>query len=376
MTTKASRKLDAVSFLQSFATQSIRAASQMGCSSCANHTNYIERLGLGASSYLEEACRHQAGLSGPLTSDQYAEMIVSLKNQIGGNFSRASSEPGVIRVINSRCPFGDSVREAPELCRMTSSVFGGIAARNFGYAKVELKKRIATGDGRCEVCVYIDKDRALHRDGDEYRLERDMIVSNSAAVDAVVRVEKKMQQAWCAIPESAATPAYAMPKIIARALHALSGRAGGEFVAVNCGAIPENLIESQLFGHERGAFTGAYQVHHGLFERAGRGRCSSMRSTHCRSRHRRGYCGYCRTASTSGWAASRRYAPTRGSSRRRTAGSSRWSSRASSARTCITGSTSFPSTYRRCASVGTTCRRSPSTCCAGSPPNTAGNRRC
>jgi DNA-binding NtrC family response regulator len=60
-------------------------------------------------------------------------------------------------------------------------------------------------------------------------------------------------------------------EVIARAIHAMSDRGQHEFVAVNCGAIPENLIESALFGHEKGAFTGAYNVHHGYFERADRG---------------------------------------------------------------------------------------------------------
>jgi transcriptional regulator with PAS, ATPase and Fis domain len=57
-------------------------------------------------------------------------------------------------------------------------------------------------------------------------------------------------------------------EIIARAIHAASGRNQEKFVAVNCGAIAESLIESALFGHEKGAFTGAYNVHKGFFERA------------------------------------------------------------------------------------------------------------
>ncbi len=51
-------------------------------------------------------------------------------------------------------------------------------------------------------------------------------------------------------------------------VHELSPRASGPFVEVNCGAIPENLVESELFGHERGAFTGAIQRRIGVFERA------------------------------------------------------------------------------------------------------------
>jgi DNA-binding NtrC family response regulator len=58
---------------------------------------------------------------------------------------------------------------------------------------------------------------------------------------------------------------------LARALHDLSDRARGEFHGVNCGAIPESLTESALFGHERGAFTGAHGRHIGYFERANGG---------------------------------------------------------------------------------------------------------
>jgi two-component system response regulator AtoC len=55
---------------------------------------------------------------------------------------------------------------------------------------------------------------------------------------------------------------------VARAVHRASPRNGRAFVAVNCGAIPENLLESELFGHERGAFTGADRAREGLFEEA------------------------------------------------------------------------------------------------------------
>jgi len=60
-------------------------------------------------------------------------------------------------------------------------------------------------------------------------------------------------------------------ELAARAVHWASPRAGGPFVAVNCAAIPEHLLESELFGHERGAFTGAVATKIGRFERAGSG---------------------------------------------------------------------------------------------------------
>ncbi len=58
---------------------------------------------------------------------------------------------------------------------------------------------------------------------------------------------------------------------LARAIHAEGARANGPFIAVNCGALPESLLESELFGHEQGAFTGALRGRRGCFELAHRG---------------------------------------------------------------------------------------------------------
>ncbi|WP_462330946.1 sigma 54-interacting transcriptional regulator [Thiohalocapsa halophila] len=300
-------QLTPIAFLQTFAVQSLRAAKRLGCAQCEDELDHVEHIGLTAGACFEEACRRQQGLDGPIDLDQYADLILSIKNQIGGNFSRTSSDPGAVRVVNSRCPFGDMVKQAPELCRMTASVFGGIAARNFGYAKVELRRRIATGDDGCEVCIYTDRDSARGQPGDEYHNDNGRVVSQAAATQLRDRVEEKIHHVWCMsahgtdaqdkggpkiIAESAAmrqaleaveivapTTATVLitgetgvgKEIVARAVHALSPRSARNLVAVNAGAIAENLVESVLFGHEKGAFTGAYHVHHGLFERAEHG---------------------------------------------------------------------------------------------------------
>ena len=58
-------------------------------------------------------------------------------------------------------------------------------------------------------------------------------------------------------------------EVVAQRLHQRSQRPGKPFIAINCGAIPAGLIEAELFGHERGSFTGAVRSNKGVFERAG-----------------------------------------------------------------------------------------------------------
>ena len=57
-------------------------------------------------------------------------------------------------------------------------------------------------------------------------------------------------------------------ELAARSIHECSARRGGPFIAINCGAIPAGLIEAELFGYEKGSFTGAVRAHTGVFERA------------------------------------------------------------------------------------------------------------
>ena len=292
--------LDPVTFLQTIMTQCVRAGEECGCGSSA----YLMQIGLSAGSCFEAAYREEFGLERPLTLEEYTDLIIAIKNKIGGAFSRSSSGPGYVRVVNTRCPFGESIRQAPELCAITSSVFGGIAAKNFGYAKVTLNKSIGAREEVCDVCVTIDRQAAESLVGEEYHFERGLTVNkkNSASLNA--RIHEQMRRVWTQsasnggrkperlayivaqseamrraleiIETTAPTKATILitgetgvgKELIARAVHAMSGRWNKNFMAVNCGAIPENLIESALFGHERGAFTNAYEVRQGFFERA------------------------------------------------------------------------------------------------------------
>jgi DNA-binding NtrC family response regulator len=95
----------------------------------------------------------------------------------------------------------------------------------------------------------------------------------------IVGEHGKLRQVSLQLHRAAATDATVLlegesgtgKELFARALHALSPRADGPFVAINCAAIPETLLETELFGHEKGAFTGANQRKPGRFELAHRG---------------------------------------------------------------------------------------------------------
>ncbi len=90
----------------------------------------------------------------------------------------------------------------------------------------------------------------------------------------MIGASSRMQEVFTAVRKVATTDVPVLlvgdsgtgKELIARAIHDLSDRRDAPFVAINCGAIPEGLIESELFGHEKGAFTGAYYQKKGKFE--------------------------------------------------------------------------------------------------------------
>ena len=142
-------------------------------------------------------------------------------------------------------------------------------------------------------------------------------------------------------------------ELVARALHEGGGRRSKPFVAVNCAAFPDTLIEAELFGHERGAFTGATNRREGRFKAATAAPCFSTRWRSCLRRRRRSCCGCCKRERSSRSAATTPSRWTCESSRRPTATSARASRKGCSARICTTESTPSISRFRRCA-VGAT----------------------
>lgn len=97
---------------------------------------------------------YRAELESPqIDKKQIGEVLVDLKKRIKGDFFVEEESEDQIVLGNHRCPFGDSVKDRPSLCMMTSNVFGTIAAENLGYARVRLDETIANGDRGCRVIV-------------------------------------------------------------------------------------------------------------------------------------------------------------------------------------------------------------------------------
>ncbi len=134
----------------------------------------------------------------------------------------------------------------------------------------------------CSKTIPIDELRLiLRRAGYLYALETEMLLlkkkeSGKHEFEGIVAMSKPMLDVFETVKRIAATDVSILitgesgtgKELIARAIHSRSPRRSAPFVPINCGAIPENLLESELFGHERGSFTGAFETRPGKFETA------------------------------------------------------------------------------------------------------------
>ena len=194
-------------------------------------------------------------------------------------------QPPALVISDFKLAAGDGLSLLATLRRAYGDAFAFVMVTAYGSIGHAVEAVRAGADDylakpfeRQALLLAVDKalrSRALR---DENRRLNEALTERDRLVDLIGRAPS-MQQVYRRIEKVAPTEATVLidgpsgsgKELVARALHRLSRRASGPFVAVNCAAIPEGLIEAEFFGAERGAYTGAQQARPGRFETAAGG---------------------------------------------------------------------------------------------------------
>ena len=216
-----------------------------------------------------------------LEAHDYA--VVEAEDQEDATAALHRHRPAVV-LTDLRLPKGDGfgvLRAAQELNAETSVIV------MTAYGSIE-DAVAAMKDGAMDFLAKpVDPDHLLllvARALDRHRLATENVVLKEElaarrGLPTIVGDDAALKQVLATLQRAADTDATVLlggesgtgKELFARALHAFSARADGPFVAINCAAIPDTLLESELFGHEKGAFTGAVARKPGKFEVAHRG---------------------------------------------------------------------------------------------------------
>ena len=209
--------------------------------------------------------------------------VIEARDQPEAVQALRSCRPGVV-LSDLRLPQGDGfgvLRAAkeldPELPVIVMTAYGSIqdAVTAMKEGALDFLAKPVDPD---HLLLMVERALSLRRLATENILLKEELASRRGAPQ-IIGEDPKLKQVTLALHRAAATDTTVLlegesgtgKELFARALHVLSPRADGPFVAINCAAIPENLLETELFGYEKGAFTGAANRKPGKFELAHRG---------------------------------------------------------------------------------------------------------
>ena len=210
-------------------------------------------------------------------------LVIEARDQPEAEAAMQSTRPGVV-LSDLRLPAGDGfgvLRAAkeldPEMPVIVMTAFGSIqdAVSAMREGALDFLAKPVDPD---HLLLMVERALAQRRLATENFLLREELAARRGAPQ-IIGEDPRLQQVTIALQRAAGTDTTVLlegesgtgKELFARALHMLSPRADGPFVAINCAAIPENLLETELFGYEKGAFTGAGARKPGKFELAHRG---------------------------------------------------------------------------------------------------------